>query len=379
MAETADILVIGAGMAGASAAYELAGERRVIVLEQEETPGFHSTGRSAALFSETYGNATVRALSRASRPFLTAPPDGFCETPLLSPRGAMFVASEAERGHLEAQAAEDPDAFDWLSAAEALARVPALRPEAAIAGLYEAGAMDIDVAALHQGYLRGLRQRGGRVVTDAAVASLSRAGGQWTASTGAGAFAAPVVVNAAGAWADKVSALAGLAPLGLAPKRRTVALIDGPPDVDFAAWPLTIEAGETWYFKPDAGRLLISPADETDTEPCDAQPEDLDVAIAVDRIEQATSLQVRRVTHRWAGLRTFAPDRTPVCGFDPRVEGFFWLAGQGGYGIQTAAALAQRTTRLIGGSRTGDEVEQALSPARLMSPMGWRPWASTAP
>ena len=379
MTETADILVIGAGMAGASAAYELAAGRRVVVLEQEAAPGFHSTGRSAALFSETYGNATVRALSRASRPFLATPPDGFCETALLSPRGALFVAGEAERGHLEAQAAEDPDAFDWLSAAEVLARVPVLRPEAAVAGLYEAGAMDIDVAALHQGFLRGLRQRGGDVVTDAGVAGLKRAAGLWTARTRTGDFAAPIVVNAAGAWADSVAALAGVGPLGLAPKRRTVALIDAPPDVDVSTWPLTIEAGESWYFKPDAGRLLISPADETDTEPCDAQPDDLDVAIAVDRIERATTLQVRRVSHRWAGLRTFAPDRTPVCGFDPRAEGFFWLAGQGGYGIQTAAALAQRAARIVGGSLTGDEVERALSPARLIPPMGWRPWASTAP
>jgi D-arginine dehydrogenase len=352
------------------------------VLEQEEAPGFHSTGRSAALFSETYGNATVRALSRASRPFLTTPPDGFCETPLLAPRGALFVASEGERGRLEAQAHEAPGAFAWLSAVEVRSRVPVLRPEAAVAGLYEAGAMDIEVAALHQGYLRGLRRRGGRVVTKAGVTALKREAGLWKAATRAGDFAAPTLVNAAGAWADRVAGLAGLGALGLAPKRRTVALIDVPgmdAAWDFAAWPLVIEAAESFYFKPDAGRLLISPADETDTAPADAQPDDLDVAVAVDRIERATTLQVRRVSHRWAGLRTFAPDRTPVCGFDPRAEGFFWLAGQGGYGIQTAAALALRTARLIGGARAGDEVERALSPARLMPPMGWRPSASTAP
>ena len=187
----------------------------------------------------------------------------------------------------------------------------------------------------------------------------------WTIATRAGDFAAPIVVDAAGAWADAVAASAGLAPLGLAPKRRTVALIPGP-DIDFAAWPLVIEAGERFYFKPDAGRLLISPADETDSAPTDAQPEDLDVAIAADRIERATTLSIRRITHRWAGLRTFAPDRTPVCGFDPQAEGFFWLAGQGGYGIQTAAALAGRTARLIGGAGTGDEIERALSPARFV-------------
>jgi D-arginine dehydrogenase len=378
MAENADILVIGAGIAGASAAYELSGERRVIVLEQEALPGMHATGRSAALFSETYGNATVRALSRESRPFLTRPPEGFGETPLLSPRGALFVASETQRPQLGALAADAEGAFAWLTGAEALARVPVLRPEAAVAGLYEAGAMDIDVAALHQGYLAGLRRRGGRVATDAGVTALRREAGLWTVDTPAGAFAAPVLVNAAGAWADRVGALAGLAPLGLQPMRRSVAVAPGP-DIDFAGWPLVIDAGESWYFKPDAGRLLLSPADETPTAPTDAQPEDLDIAIAVDRIEQATTLTFRRILRRWAGLRTFAPDRTPVCGFDPRAEGFFWLAGQGGYGIQTAAAMAKRAARIVGGSLAGDEVERTLNPARLMPPMGWRPSASTAP
>jgi D-arginine dehydrogenase len=237
--------------------------------------------------------------------------------------------------------------------------------------------MDIDVATLHQGYLAGLRRRGGQLVTDAGVTSLRRKAGVWTAATRAGAFAAPIVLNAAGAWADAVAALAGLAPLGLAPKRRTVALIPGP-DLDFAAWPLVIEAGESFYFKPDAGRLLISPADETDSAPTDAQPEDLDVAIAVDRIERATTMSIRRITHRWAGLRTFAPDRTPVCGFDPHADGFFWLAGQGGYGIQSAAALAKRTARLIGGAPAADEIDRALSPGRFR-PTGRPPSASRAP
>jgi D-arginine dehydrogenase len=365
LAELADILMIGAGIAGASAAYELAAERRVIVLEQEDQPGFHSTGRSAALFSETYGNATVRALSRESRPFLAAPPEGFGETPLLTPRGALFVASEAERPKLDALALEaEAGAFAWLSGHEVRRRVPVLRPEAAVAGLYEAGAMDIDVAALHQGFVAGLRRRGGRLVTDAGVTALRREAGLWTAATRAAAFAAPIVVDAAGAWADQLAALAGLAPLGLAPKRRTVALAPGP-DMDFAAWPLVIEAAESFYFKPDAGRLLISPADETDSAPTDAQPEDLDIAIAVDRIERATTLTIRRITHRWAGLRTFAPDRTPVCGFDRRAEGFFWLAGQGGYGIQTAASLARRAARLIGGAPAADAIDRALSPDRF--------------
>ncbi len=366
MTTTADFLVIGAGAAGASAAYELSAVGETIVLEQEDRPGVHATGRSAALFSETYGNATVRSLTRAGRAFLTDPPDGFTEASLLSPRGAMFIAGEAELPRLEALAATEraTGAFVDLSGDEVRARVPILRPEASAAGVYEAGAMDIDVDALHQGYLRGLRARRGRLATNAGVVGLRRESGVWIAKTVAGDFAAPIVINAAGAWADQVAGLAGLGAIGLTPKRRTAALIAGP-DTDFSAWPLVIEVAERFYFKPDAGRLLISPADETDTAPGDAQPEDLDIAIAADRIEQATTLVIRRITHRWAGLRTFAPDRTPVCGFDPRTQGFFWLAGQGGYGIQTAPALARLTASLIAGSpgETGD-IADAVSPAR---------------
>jgi D-arginine dehydrogenase len=371
---TADFLVVGAGMAGASAAYELAALGDTVVLEQEERPGVHATGRSAALFSETYGNATVRALTRASRTFLADPPDGFTETPLLRPRGAMFIASEAERPRLEALAATEraTGAFRDLSGEEVRARAPVLRPEAAVAGLYEARAMDIDVDALHQGYLRGVRARRGRLVANAGVVGLRRDRGVWIAETAAGEFAAPIVVNAAGAWADQVAGLAGLGAIGLAPKRRTAALIDGPPDMDFRSWPLVIEVAESFYFKPDAGRLLISPADETDTAPGDAQPEDLDVAIAADRIAQATTLVIRRISHRWAGLRTFAPDRTPVCGFDPRTDGFFWLAGQGGYGIQTAPALASLTAALIAGTLGGDgEIAAPVSLARFITPQGF--------
>jgi len=360
----ADILVIGAGIAGASVADALATSSRVIVLEQEERPGLHSTGRSAALFSETYGNEVIRALSRASRAFLADPPHGFCETPLIRPRGTLYLASEDQLDRLRALEASTA-AFETLSGAEVRARVPILRPEASAAALYEPGAMDIDVDALHQGFLRRLRRAGGQIVADARVTSLRRAAGGWTATTAPGEFSAPIVINAAGAWADQVASLAGLAPLGLQPKRRTAALIDGPADLDFAGWPLVIDVAETVYFKPDAGRLLISPADETDTGPGDAQPDDLDIAIAADRIEHMTTLTIRRIAHRWAGLRTFAPDRTPVCGFDPRCQGFFWLAGQGGYGIQTAPALAGLAARLVSGE-PGDlkALADALAPDR---------------
>ncbi len=364
---SADFLVIGAGMAGASAAYELAAHGAVVVLEQEDRPGVHATGRSAALFSETYGNGVVRALSRASRPFLADPPAGFCESPLLAPRGALFVAAEADLPHLAALEAEERSsgAFTALSGAEVRDLVPILKPAAAVAGLLEAGAMDIDVDALHQGFLRGLRQRGGRVVVEAGVTGLTRGEGGWVAATPAGEFTAPILINAAGAWADGLAAMAGLGPVGLQPKRRTAALVEGPA-MDFAAWPLVIEAAERFYFKPDAGRLLISLADETDTEPCDAQPDEYDIAVAADRVQTATTLTIRRIAHSWAGLRTFAPDRTPVCGFDPRAEGFFWLAGQGGYGIQTAPALASLTARLITGAADGADIDpEAVSPARF--------------
>lgn len=377
---SADFLVIGAGMAGASAAYELAAHGAVVVLEQEERPGVHATGRSAAVFSETYGNGVVRGLSRASRSFLADPPRGFCETPLLKPRGALFIAAEADRPRLEAQAAEEraTGAFTALTAAEVRDLVPILRPEAAIAGLLEAGAMDIDVDALHQAYLRGLRQRGGQVTVEAGVTALRRGQGAWIATTPAGDFTAPIVVNAAGAWADRVAALAGLGALGLQPKRRTVALIDGSA-LDFAAWPLVIEVAERFYFKPDAGRLLISLADETDSEPCDAQPDEFDIAVVADRVQAATTLSISRIARRWAGLRTFAPDRTPVCGFDARADGVFWLAGQGGYGIQTAPALASLTARLITGAGDAPDVDvAALSPGRFAIPKGSRPLANRA-
>jgi len=364
-----DFLVIGAGMAGASAAYELAAHGAVVVLEREERAGVHATGRSAALFSETYGNAVVRALSRASRPFLAAPPAGFCETPLLGPRGALFFAAEADRPRLEDLAAEEQatGAFTALTGAEVRARIPILKPEASVAGLLEAGAMDIDVDALHQAYQRALRQRGGRLVVEAGVTALRRGQGGWIASTPAGDFSAPVLVNAAGAWADGVAAMAGLEPVGLQPKRRTVALVEGPA-MDFAAWPLAIEVNERFYFKPDAGRLLISLADETDSEPCDAQADEFDIAVVADRVQAATTLTINRIAHRWAGLRTFAPDRTPVCGFDARSDGFFWLAGQGGYGIQTAPALAALTARLITGSGDSPDIDPAaLSPDRFVA------------
>ncbi len=244
--------------------------------------------------------------------------------------------------------------------------VPVLRTDYVAAGFLEPDAMDIDVGALHQGYLTGLGRRGGEVVTDAELVGLSRRDGTWRAQTRAGAFTAPVVVNAAGAWCDEVAAMAGLHPVGLVPKRRTAITFDAPADIDPKAWPLVIDVAEAFYFKPEAGRILASPADETPVAPCDAQPEELDVATAVHRVEQATTLRIPRIAHKWAGLRSFVADNSLVIGLDGLADGFFWLAGQGGYGIETAPAAARATAGLLAHGRLpADLAGLGLEPAAL--------------
>ena len=349
--EQCDVIIVGAGIAGASAGYFLAASHGVVILEREDHPGYHSTGRSAALFTETYGNASVRALTRGARAFFEAPPDGFADTKLLTPRGLLYIAREDQRAALD-RSFRDLSGLTRgvhrISPDTAYELCPILRRGYVAAALSEPDCMDIDVAALHQGYLRGVRARGGRIVTGAGVDSLrpdARHG--WIARTALGAYAAPIVVNAAGAWADEVAGLAGVRPAALAPTRRTAMLLDAPAWVDPSAWPMVVDADEAFYFKPDAGRLLLSPADETPSPPCDAQPEDIDVAVAVDRVEKATTLEVRRIAHRWAGLRTFAADRTLIAGFEPGVAGFFWLAGQGGYGIQTSPSMGRLAAAMI--------------------------------
>jgi D-arginine dehydrogenase len=368
-AETADFLVIGAGMAGASAAAHLAALGRVILLERESQPGYHSTGRSAALFTETYGNLPVRLLTRASRRFYEAQADGLAEHPILTPRGALIYGMPGQEQLLDAMWAElSPlDArIQYLDAMATRALVPVLRPDKVVAAIHEPGAMDIDVHGLHGAYLRRLRRQGGRLATDAPVLGLACRGGVWNASTPAGEFAAPIIVNAAGAWADEFAGLAGLPPIGILPKRRTALIVAAPPGIDIAGWPITIDAAETGYFKPEAGKVLVSPADETAVPPCDVQPEELDVAIAIERLTERTTIEVRQVERKWAGLRCFVADKTPVCGFDPLADGFFWLAGQGGYGIQTAEGLARCAAALIGDGRLPDDITAlGLDPATL--------------
>ena len=369
-----EFIVIGAGMAGASAAYELSATSRVVVLEQEERPGYHTTGRSAALYAETYGNRLVRGLTTGGKRFYLDPPAGFTEHPLLRPRGVMLIARTEQLASLDGALAEVAGLrsnIRRIELAEAYRLSPVLRPGYLAGAVLDPDAMDIEVHALHHGYLRGLKARGGQLVTDAGVTSLERQGDGWLARTRAGDFRGRVLVDAAGAWCDEVASMAGARPVGLVPKRRTAILFQPPPGVDPREWPSVIDVDEQFYFRPDAGRVMASPADETPMPPCDVQPEELDIAILIDRLERVADLPVRRIENRWAGLRTLAKDKTPVVGYDPKLEGFFWLAGQGGYGIQTAPGISRLAAALARHQEVPMDLadlgvtEQALSPARF--------------
>ncbi len=372
--DTADFVIIGAGIAGASAAYELASDSKVIVLERESQPGYHTTGRSAALYTEVYGNRVIRAITSASRAFFEAPPQGFAEHPLLTPRGTLLIGRGDQEASL-AMALEEGtrtvDSVSMIGANDVAMKVPFLKPGYAKGAVWEPDARDMDVHAIHQGFLKGLRARGGKVITDAEVLGLSSSGGDWTVETRAGTFRAPVVINAGGAWADVVAKMAGARTVGLVPKRRTAFTFDVPAGTHVEKVPAVIDVDETWYIKPESGRLLGSPADETPSEPCDAQPEELDLAIAIDRIEQAIAFGIGRLHSKWAGLRSFVADKTMVAGFAKKTPGFFWLAGQGGYGIQTCPGMARIAAELARGRSFPQEVADRgvdasdLSPDRL--------------
>ncbi len=371
--QTCDYLVVGAGIAGASIAYWLAPHGRTVVLEREAQPGYHSTGRSAAQYIATYGTPQVRALTLASRAFLDQPPPGFCEAPLLRQRATMTVGLAGQQALLDeawAVLQAVTDTGRYLSPAEACAVVPALRPERLIGAILEPESYDMDVNALHQGYLRGVKQHGGQIVTQAEMQSVEKVGALWRVQAGGAVFEAPVLVNAAGAWCDAVAALAGVAPIGLTPMRRSAFTFKPPADLDTADWPLTIAADHSFYFKPDAGMLLGSPANADPTHAQDVQPEELDIALGAHHIEEATTLQVRPA-HTWAGLRSFVADGDLVGGFDPVAAGFFWVAAQGGYGIQTSAAMGEACAALVRGLPLPEHIarfgltEAMLSPARL--------------
>ncbi len=372
--QRADFLVVGGGIAAASVGYWLAPHGRVILLERESQPGYHSTGRSAALFMESYGTAQVRALTMASRAFLSSPPPGFSEHPLMSPRGAMMVGAPGQQDLLDTHweiLRTMTDGARRLSARQACERVPVLRPEMVAGAIDESDPMDMDVHAIHQGYLRGLRAAGGTVVCDAEVTALSQSGGVWHVQAGGRQYEAPVVLNAAGAWADKLALLAGVAPIGLQPKRRSAFIFAPPEGVPSAAWPMLFSATEDWYIKPDAGMILGSPANADPVEPHDVQAEEMDIALAIDRIQTMTTLNIRRPTRIWAGLRSFVPDGDLVGGFDTESPGFFWVAAQGGYGIQTSAAMGEACAALARGESIPAHIAafgltaQMLGPARL--------------
>ncbi|HUG24902.1 NAD(P)/FAD-dependent oxidoreductase [Piscinibacter sp.] len=370
-----DVAVIGAGIAGASLAYRLAGERRVALLERETQPGYHSTGRSAAMFMESYGPPAVRALTRASRAFYEQPPAGFTGERLLAPRGVLYLATHGQEALLHAmhtELSQGGTGVERLSAGDTLARVPCLRPEAVHAALFEADAQDIDVHALHQGFLRAFRGQGGVLLAGAPLQRARRAGDAWELHVADGEpLRAGVVVNAAGAWADELAALFGAGPIGLVPHRRSAFTFPAPEGVDVTRWPAVVGVDESYYFKPDAGQLLGSPANADPTVPHDVVPEELDVAMGIHQIESVTTLSIRRPTSTWAGLRSFVADGELVIGFDDRCPGFFWLAAQGGYGIQSAAgASALAASQLLGrplpDDLAGHGVDAAaVSPTRL--------------
>ena len=348
--QTFDVAIIGGGIAGLSLAYFLGVHRSTVVLECETALGYHSTGRSAALYTLAYGTPQVRALTAASRAFFDAPPAGFSEHPLLSPRGEMVVDFSGDAEELQRQYASGKASVPQmrlLSADEACALVPVLRRDKVHGAMLDPSAADIDTDALHQGFLRGIRQQGGEIHCNREVSSIERLADGWQVRCGEQLYRCRVLVNAAGGWCDEIAKLAGVAPIGLTPKRRAAFTFLPPEGLDCHAWPCLVDLHEAFYFKPDAGQLLGSPANADPVAPHDVQPEELDIAMGLYQIEEHTSLQVRRPAHTWAGLRSFVADGDLVGGYAEDAEGFFWVAAQGGYGIQTSAAMGEACAALI--------------------------------
>ncbi|MBT6510874.1 MAG: FAD-binding oxidoreductase [Rhodospirillaceae bacterium] len=369
-----DVIIVGAGAVGASLAYRLAPHRRVLMVEREEQPGYHSTGRSAAHYTDVIGGTEIQALSEETRSFIDNPPEGFSDAPLLNKRAVLLLISD-----------DTADAhFDEESLSHVMGRIlfpidlktclehcPVLRADKVARGIWEPEAGDIDVHAIHGGYLRLARKAGAELVCDADVLGLERRDGAWQVESRAGSFSAPLVVNCTGAWGDVLGEMAGASPVGLQPMRRTAFTFKGPEGMDCTSWPLTSDDGESFYFKPEAGLIMGSLADETPSDPCDARPDELDLAQAAHNIMEWTTLDIRRMESRWAGLRSFVADRLPVTGYDPKVEGFFWNIGQGGAGIQTSAGLSAYAAAVIleqdlpEGLTAAGFTAETLSPARI--------------
>ncbi len=362
-----DVIVVGAGIAGATVAAHLSVDHRVALVEAEAAAGYHSTGRSAATWILNYGPPDVQVLTGESRGFFEAPPAGFVETPIMSRCPTLFLAPRDQLDALATLMAAG-NGLRPLSPEAARDLVPALRPGYVAAAAIEDDSFDMDVAVLHQGFLRQLRAGDGVIALRSRTGRIARVAGGWQVEvTGGGRFEAPVVVNAAGAWGDVVAAQAGVAPLGLVPKRRTGVVID-PGHWGVTSWPMINDVSHTWYARPQARtKLMVSPADETDMEPHDVQPDELDIAIAIDRMQQALDIEVRRTEHSWAGLRTFTPDRNLAFGWAGDAEGFFWCVGQGGYGIQTSPAAGRLVADVISGRDPGPtgRILPAIDPRRF--------------
>jgi D-arginine dehydrogenase len=367
-----NVVVIGGGIAGVSAAYHLARSGvDVTVLEQEATLAFHSTGRSAALYFENYGAEANRPLTRASRSFFESPTAGLIDHMVLASRGVLWIGRPEQVGSLQ-NLVPGPaqDSARWLDPDEAIAIIPVLRRDLLGGAVWEPGALDLDVAAIHQGFVRGLRAAGASIVASCRVSKLEHREGRWVVGADDRHFEADVIVNAAGAWCDHVGALAGAVTIGLTPMRRTAFTVPG--NEDWSGWPLVSNIDNEFYFRPDGSQLLCSLAEENPTEPCDARPEQIDIALAIDRINTHTTLDIRVVRASWTGLRSFVSDRAMVIGFDPIAPSFFWLAGQGGTGIQTSPAAGELTAALVVSGEPPERLMEfgvdtgALSPARLI-------------
>ncbi|MEX0299477.1 MAG: NAD(P)/FAD-dependent oxidoreductase [Kordiimonas sp.] len=359
MLET-DFLIVGAGVAGASIAYRLAPFARVTIIDMEEQAGYHTTGRSAAFFAETYGGPLVQPITSASKAFFQNPPLGFADVPLMSALGAIHVFYEAQRTEAQEYFEELVQALPnvrMMSANEVIAQLPYLNSHGLGGGILDPDCSSLDVAALHQGFLRSAKKDGATLLTSTDFVSASFENGLWHVETSQGKIVAHTLVNTAGAWADEVAIRAGVAPLSLEPLRRTVVTIGNPKGVAFDKnSPIFMRVGEEYYFKPEGDGYLLTPGDEVLMPACDVQPEHEDVALAVYQFEKTTNAQVERVDAKWAGLRTFALDRGPVIGFAPGVERFFWSVGQGGFGIQTAPAWSELAAALL----LGKDVPQSL-------------------
>lgn len=368
MSDEFEFAVIGAGIAGASIARELVCSGKTVLVEMESQAGYHTTGRSAAMFAPAYGPPPIRALTRASAAFFGSPPDGFTETALLSQRDTLFIARSDQRSAFDTVLREieaDGDVV-VLDAQTLAARYPLLTDGYAEQAILDSNGSDIDVTALHQGYLRGFKASGGKTRLSSKVTALRHDGALWHLKTPDGELNARVVVNAAGAWGDTIGQLAGAEPIGLVPKRRTAMTIASPNGFETRDYPLIVDIEEDFYLKPDTNGLLISPANEDPEPPCDVQPDEMDIAVCVDRIERAFKISVRRIESKWSGLRSFVADKCPVVGYSDVAPNFFWLVGQGGYGIQSAPAMARLGAALATGDHIPHDIlAEGLSPFSL--------------